>query len=33
MKKAIWIFSGLVIGYTVYALAPDMCRYWKISTM
>jgi len=33
MKKALWIVSGLVIGYAAYALAPDMYRYWKISTM
>jgi hypothetical protein len=33
MKKAIWILSGLVIGYAAYSLMPDMYRYWKISTM
>ncbi len=33
MKKAIWILTGLVIGYTAYAMAPDVYRYWKISTM
>jgi hypothetical protein len=33
MKRAIWIISGLVIGYAAYSMAPDMYRYWRIHSM
>jgi len=33
MKKAIWIVAGLAIGWTAYAMAPDLWRYWKIHNM
>ena len=33
MRKAMWVFSGVVIAYAAYSLAPDMWRYWKMHTM
>lgn len=33
MKKAFWVISGLVIGWTAYSMAPDMWRYFKIHSM
>jgi len=33
MRKAMWLLSAVVIGWTAYSLAPDMYRYWKLHNM
>lgn len=33
MKKAVWLMSGLLLGYTAYSMAPDFWRYMKIRAM
>lgn len=33
MKAAAWIMSAILLSWAAYSVAPDLRRYFKISTM
>ena len=33
MKIALWSFAGLLVITVLYSAAPDLRRYWKMSSM